>query len=295
MTAPYELTPESAPVALPPVQSVEIDIPCRQCGYNLRGLAIASKCPECGVPVNVSVGGDLLRYSNPQFVGTLHRGVRLMLWAILVTVAGGVAGIIVAVVVRTALSSLVMQLLPLAGSVLNIIGAWLLTTPDPSGIGEDRYGTSRKVIRIALLAEVLNHVVSFGNLAPVPPPVFTILQVVSVVCGLAGLIGMFAQLQYLEKLALRLPSRPLSDRAKQIKWGLSITYGAVVIIGAFALLLGRVGPGASGVVIAAGCTAAIAGIVAFVYLIMYLILLVNFSRALAEAAASSREAWMRAT
>lgn len=293
MTVPYELTPEPEPVALPPAApaSVDEDIPCRRCGYNLRGLPIASRCPECGVPLNVSVNGDLLRYSDPEFVGTLHRGVRLMLWGILVSVIGAILAVVVTATSRSAVSSLGVQLLPLAGSVLNIIGAWLLTTPDPSGIGEDLYGMARRLIRIALIADVLNHVISLGNQVPVPPAASIVLQVVTALCGLAGLIGMFAQLVYLEKLASRIPDQALSDRSRQIKWGFTIPYAVILAFGLLAVLLGRGASGGSGVAITAGCIAGLAGIVAIVYAIMYLFLQINFSRALAAQTALARANW----
>jgi hypothetical protein len=48
--------------------NVDADIPCRKCGYNLRGLAVDGRCPECATPVGVSINGELLRYSDPTFV-----------------------------------------------------------------------------------------------------------------------------------------------------------------------------------------------------------------------------------
>jgi uncharacterized repeat protein (TIGR04138 family) len=34
---------------------IDVDLPCAACGYNLRGLAVAGRCPECGAPVIASV------------------------------------------------------------------------------------------------------------------------------------------------------------------------------------------------------------------------------------------------
>ncbi|HLL87680.1 MAG TPA: hypothetical protein VK324_00090 [Tepidisphaeraceae bacterium] len=42
----------SAPVSSAPVSS---DVPCGTCGYNLRGLTMAGRCPECGTEVGPSV------------------------------------------------------------------------------------------------------------------------------------------------------------------------------------------------------------------------------------------------
>ena len=60
----------SAPIAAPGIVNdaglVVADVPCRKCSYNLRGMNVASRCPECGAPVGVSVHGSLLRYSDPH-------------------------------------------------------------------------------------------------------------------------------------------------------------------------------------------------------------------------------------
>jgi hypothetical protein len=56
------------------------DIPCRKCGYNLRGLHIDGRCRECGRAVGLSVQGDLLRFSDPGWLRKLQRGARLIIW-----------------------------------------------------------------------------------------------------------------------------------------------------------------------------------------------------------------------
>src|SRR5262245_50051536 len=65
--------PLAQPVG-PNVPQVAADTPCRKCNYNLRGLDPDSRCPECGTPVGLSLKGDLLRYSHPQWLGTIRRG-----------------------------------------------------------------------------------------------------------------------------------------------------------------------------------------------------------------------------
>ncbi len=40
-----------------PTRTVELrrDVACSACGYNLRGLAVQGRCPECGQEVSVSL------------------------------------------------------------------------------------------------------------------------------------------------------------------------------------------------------------------------------------------------
>src|SRR5262245_32299566 len=71
--------------------TVTADSPCRKCGYNLRGLSVSGRCPECGTPVGLSVHGDLLRFSNPRWVRGLQRGVRLIIAALAVAIFGMIA------------------------------------------------------------------------------------------------------------------------------------------------------------------------------------------------------------
>lgn len=41
---------------------------CRACGYNLYKQPETGRCPECGAPVGVSVRGDLLKNSRPDWI-----------------------------------------------------------------------------------------------------------------------------------------------------------------------------------------------------------------------------------
>src|SRR5262245_65813461 len=91
---PPPLPPQLAiPAGLVDAQGfVTTDLPCRKCSYNLRGLAMNGRCPECGAAVGLSVQGDLLRFSNPLWVRTLQRGVKFIIGGIATIIIGAIVG-----------------------------------------------------------------------------------------------------------------------------------------------------------------------------------------------------------
>ena len=62
---------------------IEADLSCMICGYNLRALPPAGQCPECGTDIARSTQGDLLKFADRKWVGSVYRGTCLL------TIAGG--------------------------------------------------------------------------------------------------------------------------------------------------------------------------------------------------------------
>src|SRR5690242_2831255 len=65
---------------------VETDALCRRCGYNLRGLPLDGRCPECATPVGLSLRGDLIRFSDPRWSARVVGGLAVVFWASIVMV-----------------------------------------------------------------------------------------------------------------------------------------------------------------------------------------------------------------
>ena len=274
---------------------VDRDVPCRKCAYNLRSLPVDGRCPECGSPVGLSLQGDLLRFSDPKWLQTLRRGVNFILYAVMIVIIWIITYVIVAFSAPEFAAKLdaIGPAIGILISVLFIGGAWLLTMPDPSGIGEDRYGTARKVIRVTSMASIFD---SFENLAKPYIHNQTALMVLILLAALAmlmGVVGFFAQTSYLCKLALRIPDEKMSKRAKFLMYAIGIPY-VVMALRLLIMALAAQGFGwrmTRGGIATFGCTMGIVGLMFFIFGLGYLRMLTNFAKRLQVLIGLAQHTW----
>jgi hypothetical protein len=299
--------------------TISVDLACRRCGYNLRGLNHAGRCPECGTPVGLSCHGDLLRFADPTWVDKLGRGVRYVLWGILVGFLAALVGAAFAGFLQT---EAIGTVITIAGSLVGLYGAWLITAPDPSGIGEDKYVTDRKVVRFTLLLGLAAQLVQFlTEVLTLPAELELALVGVAMLGALGAVGGEFAKLHYFQKLALRIPDPALAGRARALRWGMAFTLGPLVLFGGLAALvalvgnagvttaggpgvapvgipsapgLGRLGASALGPVMVLGCLAGVAGLAYCVVAILVLVLIYRLGKAFREQARLARATWAAA-
>ncbi|MGE0480194.1 MAG: hypothetical protein AB7Q17_06945 [Phycisphaerae bacterium] len=217
---------------------IAIDLPCRGCEYNLRGLPRDSRCPECGIPCGLSTHGDLLRFADPDWLRKLSRGISYLLWGILVAVLANVAGGALGAVTSPVMAAVV----GIVGSLLGVYGAWLVTERDPSGLGEDRYGRTRRIIRFALIVGLFAGVIQvLAHTLPLTTPILILLGLLGLACGLIGIVGEYCKLVYFEKLALRIPDYGLSRRASVVRRWLIVIWALMLIAGAVGALFAIAG------------------------------------------------------
>jgi hypothetical protein len=270
---------------------IAVDHECKRCSYNLRGLREDGRCPECGTPIGLSTTGDLLRYADPEWVGTVARGLTIILWMILVGIIVGLLDVGFEAIETPELGTILAFL----AQLVSYYGVWLMTNPDPSGIGEDPYITARKVIRITLVVGLVSSALE-PILPTLPSKAAIVIAIIMILAAIVGLIGEFAKFVYYEKLAARIPNDALVRRARFLKWAFTVTFGVMAVTGGVAALVklwARAGgpPVGIGVLV---CLMAPVGIAFIVFGIMTLFLLLRLRRAISEQARIARATWAAA-
>jgi len=228
--------------------------PCLQCGYSLQGLRADGVCPECGAAVARSLQGNLLEYSSPAFVTRLSRGAMCVLVGLIMLAVWVVSHIIG--VARMAGAEPLFGIVSLAGSALGLAGWWLLSTPDPALMGEDKTISARRILRIALVASFAMFVV--GNAGQwyldvrmrtaggIPgDAMWHFARRIVVGTYIATILiwpfKTFASLSYTRALSLRIPSLILVRRVKFLMWLALVTVIVAALTAGIAGVLSGVG------------------------------------------------------
>jgi len=269
------------------------DLPCRHCGYNLRGMTEDRACPECGTAVGRSLLGDQLRFADPEWVDTLAKGSNWILWSVLVNLILGAVGMGLGIAVGATGGNVVQMqealvFLSALPAIIYLVGVWLLTTPEP-GIFEESGMPLRSLLRWTAL---FGGLVGILNIGFQQQGVSIGSVVIGIVGGIVGLIGYIALFVFARRLALRVPDYDLAKQTHTVMWGIILSMGGVIVFGILAAIVGSASGGAGAIVLAIPvCVLAVAYLV---FAIWSLVLLFKYRRVSQQAARQARSTWARA-
>ncbi len=234
---------EAAPISTALTQ----DVLCIGCGYNLRGLEPAGRCPECGLSIADSNRGDRLIYADPTWLEKLRFGASLKLWNILITILiGFVGGFLVGFMKAPQQIVLIVGMI---GASLGLWATFCITTQEPrTALTEDPV-TLRKVIRTCALTAFAggllqqlggNAFASGSTLRSVALPWI----MVGLISSVAGVIVMIGELKYFRRFAMRAPDLKLARSTRIVMWGLAVSTCATSVGGVLLAMIFASTPGA---------------------------------------------------
>jgi hypothetical protein len=287
------------------------DLPCRACGYNLRGNARDALCPECSTPVSLSARSDLLRFSDPDWIERLARGMRLIFIGLVATTVLQIAVAVISIALTATGGPGYSALLTTAAllgaglSVVVVVGVWWLTTPDPARAERERALSVRRLLRWCLVAQIaaapLQLAWSSGGIGPggagTPTGAASVALTVSgSVLSLVVLVGYAAGFVFLGRLALRVPKPSLARQTRIVMWGYLSSQGLAVVIGMSFLLvftptLAAGGTGPQGALVAIGIGGCVVTVGVLVFGIWGLVLLFKYAALFKDTASAARAAW----
>lgn len=176
-------------------------ITCRSCGYDLISLEKGQQCPECGSPVAISIRGDLLAYSRPEWTADIGQHIRisgllLMAFPIVLAILVGLA-IAASSTVSGTLPSLI--LLPWGYCVLRA------TLREPVALETTRLEQAIRISTAVLGLIILLSFAALGAGFKLPG------RAIFAIAAPAFLTSLSLYLYWLSKLILRVPSNDLCD------------------------------------------------------------------------------------
>ncbi|HVU62934.1 MAG TPA: hypothetical protein VHC70_03090 [Phycisphaerales bacterium] len=251
-----EPTKPGAPVAETTVGS---GVLCARCGYELRGLSAASRCPECGGPIRNSLHAEMLEYAPPEYVKKLWRGALLaQISAIGAAAATSAMIALLVLLIWAAITDrdpapifIAMGVVSVAGPLVcgatGLVGWWLLTARDAGvgGVRKDRW--LRRVIRASVAVAAACWLCVWappvaGGLMDLPPGVYIPLTTV-IGLGMLGstLTMVFATGPYVGQLGKRVGDDHLESMGT-MPMKLAGGTGLAMFVGLGAPLLGLIVP-----------------------------------------------------
>lgn len=234
---------------------------CGRCGYNLIGLPMSGKCPECGTPVEDSLRGFLLRFTSVEYRGRLALGsdlvrVALALESVLViaTVIWRVPGL--GSVLEFEHQQSVWTAVRFMTAILAAAGCFALTTRDSGLAMRESRWCARRVLRVAAVVLLATEVLIFAHallilngmmmhvIGASPGLYVTVSYAHEALFAVSTIVVLAASLRYIGWLFERLPDQARRMASRRLAWVLPVVLAVGAIVGVYGPMLvlrGRVG------------------------------------------------------
>ena len=146
--------------------TLDSELACGQCGYDLRGLPSTGDCPECGTPIRQTLAGEALEWASRPWQRRVRLGCLLVLAGQACLAAGFLA--------HLAHGGDVLLVFAPSAIAICAAGAWLIASPGPRTDVSSHDRFCRRALRVAAPAPV----VAFAlPVAPLPVMLFWALAV----------------------------------------------------------------------------------------------------------------------
>lgn len=236
-----------------PSPVIDRDTHCIQCSYNLRGLSERGRCPECGAPIEASLGQpDPPARPDPVWARSMQAGVRLYLtavgaWAALIvgfcvlrefplwpatwlTVAGPRPWAVLLLGQASQGIGGDVQFWCFAGGTGLLLAQWaalwLLTRPELDRTGRPLQRSGGRKLRVfIIMGSTLLAITALASSTPARPPLWPFIGL-SICDAMAMLLLHLVTAEY----ACRLRRQPLSDDLRIVG---SAVMGATLMVGLF--------------------------------------------------------------
>jgi hypothetical protein len=208
----------------------------------------------------------MLQFCDPAWLDRLRRGLLLIFFGI---ISGAVAqlGIMIAAGIAAAIGAATggapraMTIVMVTGglvtaliALVNVIGAWLVTTQDPGRTETEAQLSVRNVARFAIMASLVSAPMQMlmaqaGMFTGGGTAGFRAVDVMIMIAGTAAslltLVGWVAFYVYVRQVVLRVPLEKMARQLRVIVWGYAISTIITLAFGFVLMLLvvtGRLGP-----------------------------------------------------
>jgi len=224
-----------------PGPAINIDLACIGCGYNLRGLSPEHLCPECRTPITQSLRGDLLKYSDLNWLGTIKKGIKLFLTTLVLSLFLVIGAGVIATMGGPA--DFLILVVPILIGGLLLWAVYLTTTQEPRVTYSESGMSLRRVIRVCAVLNFIGSIFEMGFGFDIPSELTEfIVGLISAAGALGATVSYYGMLVYLRRFAFRIPNPKLARTTTNILWGLPISYFIVLLGGIFSTVMGRAGP-----------------------------------------------------